>query len=212
MSTQKFQIPEWAYEFHGHQCPFMPIGYRMGTLALQKLGVEKCKDHEMHVLSEMGVGHPQGCMQDGIMSATGATFGKGMMEKLYYGKVAATFWYPGKGGVRITLKNEFSDKLAPHEFFKFRKKGVEPSEIPADVRQDIIDSVLNASEDELFNITMLPDFVYQPVKGSFAKAKCEVCGEYTFERYLRVKDGKRVCIPCSGHEPTEKGFYYPSFK
>lgn len=212
MSTQKFQIPEWAYEFHGHQCPFMPIGYRMGNLALQKLGVEKCKDHEMHVLSEMGVGHPQGCMQDGIMSATGATFGKGMMEKLYYGKVAATFWYPGKGGVRIILKNEFQDKLAPHEFFKFRKKGVEPSEIPADIRQDIIDIVLNASEDELFNITMLPDFVYQPVKGSFAKAKCEVCGEYTFERYLRIKDGKRVCIPCSGHEPSEKGFYYPSFK
>ena len=44
MSTQKFQIPDWAYEFHGHKCPFMPIGFRMGTLALQKLGVERCKD------------------------------------------------------------------------------------------------------------------------------------------------------------------------
>jgi len=19
--------PEWAFEFHGHRCPFMPIGY-----------------------------------------------------------------------------------------------------------------------------------------------------------------------------------------
>ncbi|MDX9908141.1 MAG: FmdE family protein [Mariniphaga sp.] len=209
MSTQKFQVPDWAYEFHGHQCPFMPIGYRMGVVALGKLGVKRCKDHEMHVLSEMGVGHPQGCMQDGIMSATSATFGKGMMEKLHYGKIAATFWFPGKGAVRIVLKNEFQDKLAPHKFFAYRKKGVEPSQIPGEVSQDIIDIVLNASVEELFTIEMLPDFVYKPVKGSFAKAKCEVCGEYTFERYLRVKDGKKVCIPCSGHEPAEHVFYHP---
>ena len=51
MSKQKFQIPKWAYEFHGHECPFMPIGYRMGTLALQKLGVVKSKDHDLHVFS-----------------------------------------------------------------------------------------------------------------------------------------------------------------
>lgn len=205
----KFLIPEWAYEFHGHKCPFMPIGYRMGTLALQKLGVERSKDHEMHVLSEMGVGHPQGCMQDGIMAATSATFGKGMMEKLHYGKVAATFWYPEKGGVRIFLKNEFQDKLAPHEFFKYRKQGIEPSGIPTEVCDDIINIVLNASIDELFTVEMLPGFVYTPVKGSFTKAKCEVCGEYVFERYLRVKDGKKVCIPCSGQEPSEHVFYHP---
>ncbi len=209
MSTQKFQIPDWAYEFHGHPCPFMPIGYRMGTTAMQKLGVKRSKNHEMHVLSEMGVGHPQGCMQDGIMAATGATFGKGMLEKLHYGKVAATFWYPGKGAVRIFLKNDFQDKLSPHEFFAYRKKGVEPSEIPVAVSRDIIDIVLRASESELFDIEMLPGFVYRPVKGSFAKAKCEVCGEYTFERYLRIKDNKKVCISCSGQEPAEHVFYHP---
>jgi len=209
MKTQKFQVPDWAYEFHGHQCPFMPIGYRMGVVAMEKLGIERCKDHELHVLSEMGVGHPQGCMQDGIMSSTGATFGKGLIEKLNYGKVAATFWYPGKGGVRFFLKNEFQEKLAPHDFFKYRKKGVEPSDIPTEVSQDIIDIVLTASIDELFTIEMLPNFNYTPVKGSFAKAKCEVCDEYTFERYLRVKEGKKVCIPCSNQEPTEHVFYHP---
>ena len=213
METTKFQIPDWAYEFHGHECPFMPIGYRMGSLALQKLGVERCKDHEMHVFSEMGVGHPQGCMQDGIMSATGATFGKGMIDKLYYGKVAATFWYPGvKGAYRFLLRNEFQDKLGPHEFFSYRKKGIEPSHIPAEVRLDIVDIVLNATDDELFIITYLPGFEYKPVKGSFAKAKCEVCGEYVFERYLRVKDGIKVCITCSGHQPDEKIYYYPGLK
>jgi len=205
-----FNLPEWTFEFHGHRCPFMPIGYRMGTVALQKIGVEKSLDHQMHVFSEMGVGHPQGCMQDGIMSVTGATFGKGMIEKLNYGKIAAIFWYPGKkDAVRISLKNEFQDKLAPHEFFKYRKQGIEPSEIPENVRLDIINIVLNATEDELFNITVLNNFKYTPVKGSFNKAKCEVCGEYVFERYLRVKDGKKICIPCSERESEEIVIHLP---
>ena len=29
--------PDWAFEFHGHRCPFMPLGYRMGRLALERL-------------------------------------------------------------------------------------------------------------------------------------------------------------------------------
>jgi formylmethanofuran dehydrogenase subunit E len=205
-----FQLPEWTFEFHGHRCPFMPIGFRMGTLALEKLGVGKSLDHQMHVFSEMGVGHPQGCMQDGIMSATGATFGKGMIERLNYGKVAAIFWYPGKkDAVRIFLKNEFQDKLAPHEFFKYRKQGIEPSEIPENIRLDIINIVLNASNDELFSVTVLENSKYTPVKGSFNKAKCEICGEYVFERYLRVKDGKKVCISCSERETEETVIHLP---
>jgi len=37
--------PDWAFEFHGHRCPFMPIGYRMGRLAMAYLGVEHEPDH-----------------------------------------------------------------------------------------------------------------------------------------------------------------------
>ncbi len=205
-----FNLPEWTFEFHGHRCPFMPIGFRMGTLALAKLQVEKSLNHEMHVFSEMGVGHPQGCMQDGIMSATGATFGKGMIERLNYGKIAAIFWYPGKkDSVRIVLKNEFQDILAPHEFFKYRKQGIEPTGIPENVRLDIINKVLNAADEELFNMSVLQNFKYTSVKGSFNKEKCEVCGEYVFERYLRVKDGKKVCIPCSERMLEETVIHLP---
>ncbi len=204
-----FNIPDWAYEFHGHKCPFMPIGYRMGALALQRLGVPRCQDHEMRVFSEMGIGHPQTCMMDGLQAATGATFGKGMLEKLYYGKVAAIFWYAEKGAVRIALTNSFADKMAAYEFFKYRKQGVEPSKIPAAVSDEVIALVLNATDEELFKVTPLQDLQYTPVKGSFNKAKCEMCGEYVFERYLRRKDGKVVCIPCSGREPGEMVIHLP---
>ncbi len=204
-----FNVPEWAYEFHGHKCPFMPIGYRMGTLAMQKLGVGKAYNHEMFVFSEMGIGHPQGCLQDGIQSSTAATFGKGQMHKLFYGKIAATFYHPQQGAVRIALKNEFSDSLGGYEFFVYRKKGVEPSDIPELVSQEVIDKVLAASDEDLFKITSLPDFKYTPVKGSFNKVACDICGENVFERYIRLKDGKNLCIPCSEREDQERTIHLP---
>ncbi len=41
--TTQFIPPEWAFEFHGHHCPFMPIGYRMGKLAMEKLGLNETR-------------------------------------------------------------------------------------------------------------------------------------------------------------------------
>ena len=73
--------PEWAFEFHGHRCPFLPLGFRMGLLALERLGVDREKDHTLHVFAELGEGHPQTCLMDGIQIATGATFGKTLIEK-----------------------------------------------------------------------------------------------------------------------------------
>ncbi len=192
-------LPEWTWEFHGHRCPFMPIGYGMGTLMLKTLGVPRAQDHEYFIASELGVGHPQTCLMDGLQAATGCTYGKLMMERVNFGKLAATLWTPQNGAVRVAIKPEFSDKLGKYEFFDYRKKGIEPSQIPEPVRNEIINVVLTASDEEMFNAKMLSEFEHKKIKGSFNKAKCESCGEYVFERYLRTKDGKHVCIPCSGY-------------
>jgi len=93
--------PEWAYVFHGHRCPFMPIGYRMGRRAMAELGIGREKDHDFFVFPELGEGHPQTCMMDGIQIATSATYGKVLMAKTFYGKLAAVFYKPGKGAVRV---------------------------------------------------------------------------------------------------------------
>ncbi len=207
----RFTVPDWLFEFHGHKCPYSVMGYRMGVVALRELGREKCYDHDLFVFSEMGVGHPQGCMQDGIQASTSATFGKGQMYKLFYGKVGATFFDPSKGTVRILFKNEFMDKLGTHEFFKFRKQGIEPSQVPDEVAQGVIDMLLNATEEELFKVERVPDFNFKPVPGSFNKAKCDQCGEYVFERYLRLKDGTKVCVSCAGREGEETTIHLPDF-
>ena len=200
--SSKNMIPEWVWEFHGHTCPFMPIGYRMGMLAMKELGIERVKDHGAFAFSEMGVGHPQTCMMDGTMAATGCTYGKLMMERLDYGKVATILYAPGKGAVRVYLRSEFQDELGKFEFFAYRKKCGEPSDIPADVTEKVVAKVLEASDEELFKVQKLPDFTFSRPKGSFAKVKCSKCGEYVFERYVRTRDGQPVCIPCSEYTQT----------
>lgn len=195
--TTPYIPPEWAFEFHGHRCPFMPLGYRMGRLAMDRLGVEREKDHGFFVFTELGEGHPQSCLMDGIQAATGATYGKVLMSKLFYGKLAATFYHPKKGAIRFSLPPDFIDAMGKFEFFAYRKKGMEPSEIPEAVRDEILKWVYEQSDDTLFKIELKPDFKYTPVKGSFNKMKCTACGEYVFERYIRTKDGQPVCIPCS---------------
>ena len=195
----KYVLPEWAFEFHGHRCPFLPIGYRMGKLAMEYLKVEREKDHGFFVFPECGEGHPQICFVDGIQVITGATYGKSLMEKTYYGKLAATFYHPQKGAVRYALKPEFIDAMGKFEFFAYRKKGVEPSEVPQNASDEIINWVYEQTDEFMLKIEPKPDFKFTSVKGSFNKSKCAICGEYVFERYARTKDGQIVCIPCSGY-------------
>jgi len=198
--VNRFVPPDWAFQFHGHKCPFMPLGYRMGQLALQRLGIERELDHALHVICELGEGHPQTCLMDGIQIAAGATFGKTLIEKTYWGKLAATFWYPGKTPVRYNLKPEFLKEMGQFEFFTYRKKGIEPSGIPEAVTQQVIDWGLSLPDDTVYAVSERPDFHYQPPKGSFASAICTGCGELVFERYVRMKEGKPYCIPCSGYK------------
>jgi len=198
-ATNRNLPPEWAFVFHGHRCPFMPLGFRMGNLALEALGVSREADHTLHVICELGEGHPQTCLMDGIQAATGATFGKTLIEKTAWGKLAATFWHPGKTAVRYALKAAFLDEFGKREFFTYRKRGVEPSGIPSTVTQEAIDWTFSQADDVVYAVQQRPEFLYQPPKGSFNKSLCSKCGEYVFERYVRYLDGKPVCIPCSGY-------------
>jgi formylmethanofuran dehydrogenase subunit E len=200
--TTQFVPPEWAWEFHGHQCPFMPIGYRMSKLAMQQLGVGHEADHGFFVFPELGEGHPQTCIMDGIQVATGATYGKVLIAKTFFGKLAATFYHPKKGAVRFSLKPEFVDAMGKFEFFSYRKKGIEPSQIPLTVRQEVINWANEQPDEAIYKVETKSDFKYTPPKGSFNKTKCSVCGEYVFERYVRIKDGQPVCIPCSGFKKS----------
>jgi len=171
----------------------------MGKRAMQELAVEHEKDHGFHVIPELGVGHPQTCLMDGIQIATGATYGKSLMEKTFWGKLAAVFYKPGKGAIRLSLKSDFLDEFDKVEFFAYRKRGMEPSQIPSDVTNSAIGWTDAQPDDKVFKVERLPEYKFAPVKGSFNRVKCVKCGEYVFERYVRMVNGQPHCIPDSGY-------------
>jgi formylmethanofuran dehydrogenase subunit E len=121
------------------------------------------------------------------------------MQHLDYGKAAFVLYHPDKGAVRVSLRPEAFDELGKFEFMAYRKKGLQPSKIPQEVVQEVVDWVLSRDEKDLFAVGRLPDFVYQrPGPNPFEKVKCAKCGEYVFERYVRLVQGQPRCIPCSG--------------
>ena len=191
-----------AMKFHGHKCPAMPLGLRAGFSAMRALGVERAKDKELRVWSETGKGHAAGCFLDGIMAATGCTYGKANIEKLYYSKMAFTLIDTKSGrAVRVSLDPDFfSEKALKSPFVQKRKAGVPPQDIPPEITDPIVERVLTIPEDEFLNVGEIENVEVGRAKGLFEVKRCEICGEVAFINKVRLTpDGKLACIPCSGY-------------
>ncbi len=144
---------ETGLKFHGHRCPAMPMGLRAGLAAMKALGVERAPDKELQVLAETGEGHAAGCFLDGIMTATGCTYGKSNIKKLYYNKMAFTLIDVKSGrSVRVSIKNEVLAQSLKSPFIEQRKAGVPPQDVPAEIADPVINKVLNVPEENLLNI------------------------------------------------------------
>ncbi len=190
-----------AWEFHGHRCPAMPMGLRAGLAAMRTLGVERSQDKELFVEAETGKGHAAGCFLDGIMTATGCTYGKSNIRKLYYNKMAFTLVDTKSGrAVRVSLKPDFFGKALNSPFVQERKKGVLPQNIPPETTNPLVEKVLSLPEEEFLDISEIKTTDVRQKKGMFETRRCGNCGELTFVDKLRLTtDGKLVCIPCSGY-------------
>jgi len=198
METQKFQVPDWAYEFHGHKCPAMPIGYCAGLTAMKKLGVEKASNKELYLFCENGPAHATACFLDGVMAATGCTYGKGIAEKLNYGKNAIVLVdLKTKNAVRVSMRPEFFEKALNSEFVKLRKQKVEPKDIKLELVMPLIETVKQMDENVLFSVSELFQKNVELPKGTFDWHNCSKCNEIVFDNQSKIIDGKRVCIPCS---------------
>jgi len=90
---------EETVRFHGHDGPFLALGYKAGEYAVQKLAPEEMLDLQCCV--ETTDSKPYLCVIDGIQCSTPCTF--------------------GKGNVRLLLPNEKKMSLT----FKNRKTGRE---------------------------------------------------------------------------------------
>jgi formylmethanofuran dehydrogenase subunit E len=183
---------------HGHKCPAMPMGLRVGAAAINALGVERAADGQLLALVELGEDHCATCFADGVQMITGCTFGKGNIRKLHYGKWGLTLVDVASGrAVRVTPLAETMLANKQTAFFKdYREKGVPASKVPPEIVQPMIDHVLSVSDDKLLEISEIFEHQVTPHKHSFTSFVCENCGEMTVEGYGRVSGDKHLCIPC----------------
>ena len=148
------ELFDLGLKFHGHKCPAMPMGIRAGLAALNALGVKRSQDKELVVEAETGEGHAAGCFVDGVMVATGATYGKSNIRKLSYGKMSFTLIDTATDrAIRVSLKPEFFEKALSSPFVQKRKEGVLPQDIPAEITQPQVDRVLSLPEADFLNLS-----------------------------------------------------------
>ncbi|HEB61484.1 MAG TPA: tRNA CCA-pyrophosphorylase [Phycisphaeraceae bacterium] len=196
---------EAAITLHGHRCPAMPLGLRVGAAALNKLGAERAKDGQLVALVEIGSGHFATCFADGIQMVTGCTLGKGNIKKLHYGKWGLTLIEKATGrAVRVTPKAEVFVKSTKSDFFvKYRSKGIPASEVPEEISRPMVEHVLNAADEELLTVSEVFSYNWQDPPHCFDKFICEECGEMVVETYGRFHDGRHLCIPCREKATTQ---------
>lgn len=193
------ELLEFGQKFHGHKCPAMPLGLRVGAAAMQALGVDRAKDGQLMVMVELGDNHCATCFADGIQVITGCTFGKGNIQKQQLGKWGVTLIDKKAGrAVRVTPKAEAMKANKETTFFKdYREVGIPASQVPDEFVDPLIEKVSNAPDAMLLSIGEVYEYQWQEPTHCFATFVCDHCGEMTVEPYSQRIKGQHVCLPCS---------------
>ncbi|PIZ38591.1 MAG: tRNA CCA-pyrophosphorylase [Armatimonadetes bacterium CG_4_10_14_0_8_um_filter_66_14] len=202
---------EAGLKLHGHKCPAMPMGLRVGAAAMNKLGVDRAPDGQLLALVELGDDHCATCFADGIQMITGCTFGKGNIKKLHYGKWGVTLIdKQTQKAVRVAPRAEAMLANKQTTFFtEYREQGVPASQVPPEHVEPLVERVMNAPEERLMKVGEVVDYPYADPPHSFAGFVCESCGEMTVEQFGRIQGDKKVCIPCAAGEPVSEPTWTP---
>jgi len=185
---------ERAFEFHGHICPGLAVGFRATQLAMQELGVKRAEDEELVAIVEN-----KACGVDALQVLTGCTFGKGNLFFLDYGKHVYTLARRnGERAVRIAVKFgafEHPELSSLRQAVAAGRATVEEEKRLLKLRQEHIERILNADRDS-FDIRIV-DLVLPPKAQIHKSIRCASCGEAVMETRVRNVDGRPLCIPCA---------------
>ncbi|MCD6452587.1 MAG: nucleoside hydrolase [Acidobacteria bacterium] len=108
----RYGLYEWESvmlmnELHQHLGAYSIVGVKMGLYALELL---KAGPEEVKVVSEAGSKPPVSCLSDGVMVATGATPGRGLIRVEERGIPSCRFYYQNKV-LRLELLPSYRKKI-----------------------------------------------------------------------------------------------------
>jgi formylmethanofuran dehydrogenase subunit E len=186
---------------HGHFCPFSAIGVKAAARAVRELGVKSRGMEETVAIVETN-----NCFSDGVQFVTGCSFGNNALIYRDYGKTAFTLARRSGDGVRIAVRGDrVTEERSPEAAKLFERVVVKRGGTEADRKRlselwkELSFRVLDLPDEEVFDIKRV-NIEVPAYARIFRSVKCSVCGESIMEPRARVKDGKPVCIPCSGQE------------
>lgn len=198
----KSRVPEFneVVAFHGHACPGLALGYRVASYVMKHFA-PRPEDEELVAIVENN-----SCAVDAIQVVTGCTFGKGNLIFRDYGKQVYTFIKrPSGQALRVAIHWEPPPE-SPEETEAWRRysQGDRSEEVLRLVhsrKAEKLKAVLEAPDPELFKVQSKIMPLPEPAR-LYPSLRCELCGEKVMEPRARLKEGKVLCIPCSG----ENGF------
>jgi formylmethanofuran dehydrogenase subunit E len=155
--------------FHGHECGGLTIGYKASLYAAQLLGLEFSDDEQVVCICENDA-----CGVDAIQVMLGCSIGKGNLLFHMRGKSAYSFYNRKNGkSVRLVLKPK-QEGMTREESFAYYQ---------------------GCSPEEMFEVkdTTIP----LPEKAKlFDSYVCDCCGETTGANWIRLAEGKKLCLDC----------------
>lgn len=192
---------EWlafGQKFHGHKCPAMPMGLRVGAAAMNALGVDRARDGHLLALVDLGENHCATCFADGVQAITGCTFGKGNIQKTHKGKWTLTLIdKKNQKAVRVNPKGEVMAKNKQSAFINdYRAKGIPASQVPDEVAEPLVQAVMSPPDEAILDISDVFPYAHKDAPHTFDGFICEECGEMVVEKYGRVHGDKKLCQDC----------------
>lgn len=160
---------EKCVDFHGHSCGGLSIGYRAALYAKELLKLDFSEDEQIVCISENDA-----CGVDAIQVLLGCSIGKGNLLFHMTGKQAFSIYNRKTGeSVRLVLKEKPEGMSREESFAYYQQRTAE----------------------ELFEVKETKLAVPEPAR-IFDSYNCECCGEKTGENWIRVVNGKKLCLDC----------------
>ena len=188
---------EQVIAFHGHLCPGLTSGVRVAEIALRELG-PRARDEEIVAVAET-----DSCAVDAIQCLVGCTAGKGNLVVLDQGKQVFTFARRSDGkAIRVVGKPRPSASLDARQEALFRRvrsghcSEADRTAFEAAWRRRAL-ALLDAEEDELFDVQMLEEFTLPDRATVLQSIRCDACGELTVASRVLHLDGRGLCPACA---------------
>ena len=160
---------EKSVAFHGHSCGGLRIGYAAAEYAMKLLNITFSDNEQVVCISENDA-----CGVDAIQVMLGCSIGKGNLLFHMRGKSAYSFYNRKNGkSVRLVLKPK-PEGMTREESFAYYQ-GCSPEEM-----FEVKDTTISLPE----KAKLFDSYV------------CDCCGETTGANWIRLADGKKLCLDC----------------